>query len=170
LNEISEQDDAPKPAYRRFERESEFQDAVEHLLSLPGRELRIFDRDLSGLKTNAPARTALIEKFLKASRVRRIYVVVHETEHITRSCPRLMALLARYSHMLQINRTHEMIRNLQDAFLVLDAKHYVRRPSATFYRGAIGVNDDGQALEMRARFQEIWAASFPGVSSTTVGL
>ena len=104
------------------------------------------------------------------SRTHRIYVAVHETEHITRRCPRLMGLLARYSHMMQINRTHEEIRHVRDAFLVLDAQHYVRRPMAAFSRGAIGLYDEIEAQAMRSRFLEIWAASFPGVSSTTVGL
>ena len=40
------------------------------------------------------------------------------------------------AHAIQINRTHEHIRELQDAFLVLDSQHYVRRPVAAFYRGA----------------------------------
>jgi hypothetical protein len=82
----------------------------------------------------------------------------------------MMALLARYTHAIQINRTSEEIRELQDAFLVLDALHYVRRPVATFFRGAMGLGDDNEGLAMRGRFMEIWGASFPAVSSTTVGL
>jgi hypothetical protein len=160
----------PKPKYARFESENDFQEAVAQLLEQPGRELRIFDPDFSGLKPNSPARIAQLEKFLQVSRTRRIYVVVHDTDLITRKSPRLMGLLARYSHMMQINRSHDEIRNIQDAFLVLDAAHYVRRPSASFYRGAIGLNDDVEAQAMRSRFAEIWSASFPGVSSTTAGL
>jgi hypothetical protein len=97
-------------------------------------------------------------------------MVVHDTEHITRQCPRLLGLLARFSHMMQINRTHEHIRELQDAFLVLDSQHYVRRSVAAFYRGAAGFGDETEALAMRQRFMEIWEASFPGISSTTAGL
>jgi hypothetical protein len=46
----------------------------------------------------------------------------------------------------------------------------VRRSVAAFYRGAMGIGDDVEALAMRQRFMEIWEASYPGVSSTTVGL
>ena len=53
---------------------------------------------------------------------------------------------------------------------MLDAQHYLRRPVAEFFRGAIGINDDTEALAMRSRFQEVWSASFPGVSSATLGL
>jgi hypothetical protein len=46
----------------------------------------------------------------------------------------------------------------------------VRRPMATLFRGAIGLGDENEGQAMRGRFGEIWAASYPAVSSTTVGL
>ena len=156
--------------YERFDTAAGFQGAIERLLAQPGRELRVFDPDGASLRLNDPARIAQLEQFLAASRTRRIYLVVHDTDHITRHCPRLLALLARYSHMMQIHRTHEHIRSLQDAFLVLDSQHYVRRSVAAFYRGAAGFGDEVEALAMRQRFMEIWEASCPGVSSTTAGL
>ena len=82
----------------------------------------------------------------------------------------MMTLLTRFAHAIQVNRTHEEIRELQDAFLVLDSIHYVRRPAASFYRGAIGLGDETEGLGMRSRFMEIWAASYPAVSGTTAGL
>ena len=54
--------------------------------------------------------------------------------------------------------------------MVMDAQHYLRRPVADHFRGAFGLHDDTEALAMRSRFPEIWSASYPGVSSTTVGL
>ena len=165
---MSEQ--APETDYRRFEGESEFQQALELLLEQPGRELRIFDPDLAALRLNSPARIALLEAFLRGSRTRRIHIVVHQTEHLTRHCPRMMELLKLFNHAIQINQTHEEIRGLQDAFLVLDAAHYLRRPVAERFRGALGLRDETEALAMRSRFTEIWAASFPGVSSSTLGL
>ncbi len=71
---------------------------------------------------------------------------------------------------LRGNRTHEEIRSLQDSFMALDAAHFLRRPVATHFRGALGLDDETEALAMRSRFQEIWGASFPGVSSTTLDL
>jgi hypothetical protein len=163
-------DATEQPFYERFDTGAGFQAAVDRLLDQFGRELRIFDPDLSALRVNDPERIARLERFLVASRTRRIFIVVHDTEYITRKSPRMMALLARYAHAIQIHRTHDEIRELQDAFLVLDASHYVRRPVAHFFRGAIGLGDDTEGLLMRQRFMEIWAASFPAVSSTTAGL
>jgi hypothetical protein len=156
--------------YERFDTNEGFQAAIDRLLEQPGRELRIFDPDGSALRLNDPARIGALERFLQASRTRRVYMVVHDPQHVQRQCPRMMGLLARYGHAIQINRTHEEIGELQDAFLVLDSVHYVRRPVAAFSRGAVGLGDQTEALAMRGRFNEIWAASYPAVSGTTAGL
>ncbi len=156
--------------YERFESRAGFQAAVDRLLEQPGRELRIFDPDLAALRLNDPARLEKLERFLLSSRTRRVYAVVHDPDHLRRQCPRMMTLLGRYSHAIQVNRTHDDIRELQDAFLVLDGMHYVRRPVASFFRGALGLGDENDGLAMRSRFLEIWASSYPAVSPTTVGL
>ena len=161
---------AKQPQYERFEDEEAFQQAVDRLLVQSGRELRIFDPDLSGLRLNMPERIARLQRFLIASRTRRIYIAIHDTGYLSKYCPRMRDLLARYAHAIQVQQTDEEIREVQDAFLVLDANHYVRRPVARFWRGAIGIGDESEALSMRARFFEIWAASYPAVSPTTLGL
>jgi hypothetical protein len=163
-------DEQPQTQYERFSSEGDFQLAVDRLLEQDGRELRLFDPDLRALRLNSPERIALLDRFLRGSRTRRIYIVVHDIGPLTRQCPRMLGLFRLFTHAIQINRTHEEIRNLQDAFMVLDAQHYLRRPVAEQFRGAIGLHDETEALAMRSRFQEIWSASYPGVSSTTLGL
>jgi hypothetical protein len=158
------------PIYERFDTNEGFQAAVDRLLEQPGRELRIFDPDAAALRLNDATRIERLERFLLASRTRRFYLVVHETDHLTRQCPRMLTLLRRFSHAVQINRTHEEIREVHDALLLLDSMHYVRRPVATLFRGAIGLGDENEGQALRGRFAEIWSASYPAVSSTTVGL
>jgi len=84
--------------YERFDTNAGFQAALERLVDQPGRELRVFDPDGTALKLNDSSRVARLEGFLQVSRTRRIYMVVHNTEHLTRQCPRMMSLLARYAH------------------------------------------------------------------------
>jgi len=163
-------EEAPKTEYVPFDTEADFQQAVDRLLAAPGREMRIFDPDLSALRLNTAQRVEQFRRFLAASRTRRLYIAVHDPDNLTKYCPRMMALLARFAHAIQVNCTHEEIRNLQDSFLVLDQAHYLRRPVALQFRGALGLHDDAEALTMRARFTEIWSASFPGVSASTLGL
>jgi hypothetical protein len=167
---VDDRKELGETSYERFDTRADFLAAVDRLLEQPGRELRIFDPDLSSLQLNDALRVERMARFLLASRTRRIYIAVHSTDHVTRQCARMMGLLARFSHAIQINRTHEEIREIQDSFLVLDAVHYVRRPVATFFRGAMGLGDENEGLAMRSRFAEIWSASFPAVSATTVGL
>ena len=158
------------PIYERFDTNQGFQASIERLLEQPGRELRVFDPDGAALRLNDPVRIDVFNRFLLASRTRRFYLVVHSTDHLTRQCPRLMSLLRRFSHAMQINRTHEEIREVQDAFLLLDSVHYVRRPVAALFRGAMGLGDENEGQALRGRFGEIWAASYPAVPSTTIGL
>jgi hypothetical protein len=77
------------PIYERFETKRGFQAAVDRLLEQPGRELRVFDPDGAALRLNDATRVQRLERFLLASRTRRLYLVVHSTDHITRQCPRL---------------------------------------------------------------------------------
>jgi hypothetical protein len=163
-------DAEPRTEYRSFSGDADFQLAVDELLAQQGRELRIFEPDGKALRLNTPERVALLEAFLRGSRTRRIQIALHDADHIVRHCPRMMNFLRLFNHVVQINRTHEEIRNLQDAFMVLDAQHYVRRPMAGRMRGAIGLYDETEAQSMRSRFLEIWTASYPGLSSTTAGL
>lgn len=158
------------PDYELFESETAFQAAVDRLLAQSGRELRVFDPDLAALRLNAPERIAGIERFLQASGTRRLYLATHDTDHLTKYCPRMMGLLKRFSHAIQIQCTHQEICALRDSFLVLDALHFVRRPEAAFWRGVICLDDRNEAYAMRARFLDIWAASYPAVPPTTLGL
>lgn len=158
------------PVYERFDTNEGFQSAIDRLLEQPGRELRVFDPDGAALRLNDPARIERLGRFLVASRTHRFYLVVHNTDHLTRLCPRLLSLLRRFSHAIQINRTQEEIREVQDSFLLLDSMHYVRRPVAALFRGAMGLGDENEAQALRGRFGEIWSASYPAVSSTTIGL
>ena len=161
---------APPPEHELFESKAAFQAAVDRLLEQPGRELRVFDPDLAALQLNFPDRIARLERFLLASRTRRLYLATHDTDFLSKYCPRMIGLLKRHAHAIQIQRTHEEIRELRDAFLVLDATHFVRRPEAAFWRGVICLNDRNEAYAMCSRFLEIWAASYPAVSATTLGL
>jgi len=51
---------------------------------LARRELRIFDPDLSELEMNSTNRVETLTRFLRESRTRRIYVALHDVEHVTK--------------------------------------------------------------------------------------
>jgi hypothetical protein len=140
------------------------------LLGLAARELRIFDRDLSDLGMNDLGRIETMARFLRAGRSRRVYVALHDVEHVTKHCPRLIALLGSYTSGIFIYQTQGEAAKVQDCFVLADDRHLVRRPVTSQPRGVLVLNDPKECQPMRERFDEIWESSVPGVSASTTGL
>lgn len=148
----------------------DFRSGFEAVLGMVKRELRIFDPDLAEYGFNAPAVDEALRKFLLGSRTNRLLIVVHDTTYITQSCPRLLLLLKDFSHMVSINQTDEAIRKLDDVLVVGDDEHYLRRPRFDQPKGVMMLCDAAETRGWLNRFEEIWAASAPAVSATTIGL
>jgi hypothetical protein len=149
---------------------SDYPEAFERLLGLARRELRIFDPDLSELEINSASRVETLTRFLRVSRTQRIYIALHDVGHVTKHCPRLIALLASYTSAILVFQTHGDAAKVQDCFVLADGDHLVRRPVRTQPRGVLVLNDPKECQPMRERFDEIWESSLPGVSAITTGL
>ena len=149
---------------------SDYAEAFERLLGLARRELRIFDPDLSELEMNSASRLQTLTRFLQGSRTHRIYIALHDVGHVTKHCPRLIALLGSYTSAILIFQTHGDAAKVQDCFALADGDHLVRRPVRTQPRGVLVLNDPKECQPMRERFDEIWESSLPGVSAITTGL
>ena len=149
---------------------SDYLQGFARLLGLARRELRIFDPDLSELEMNSTSRIETLTRFLRDSRARRIYVALHDIEHVTKHCPRLIALMGSYTSALRIFQTHGEAAKVQDCFVLADGDHLVRRPVRTQARGVLVINDPKECQPMRERFDEIWESSLSGVSAITTGL
>jgi len=149
---------------------SDYLEGFNRLLGLARRELRIFDPDLSELEMNSTNRVETLTRFLRESRTRRIYVALHDVEHVTQRCPRLITLMGSYTSAIFIFQTHGEAAKVQDCFVLADGDHLVRRPVTTQPRGVLVINDPKECQPMRERFDEIWESSLPTVSVNTTGL
>ncbi|TMH70735.1 MAG: hypothetical protein E6H51_15080 [Betaproteobacteria bacterium] len=149
---------------------SDYLEGFNRLLGLARRELRIFDPDLSELEMNSTNRVETLTRFLRESRTRRIYVALHDVEHVTKRCPRLITLMGSYTSAIFIFQTHGEAAKVQDCFVLADGDHLVRRPVTTQPRGVLVINDPKECQPMRERFDEIWESSLPTVSVNTTGL
>ena len=78
----------PVPTRQLITARSEYQQAIDMLLPMVQRELRVFDPDLSDLRLHVPERIALLRAFLGRSRNNRLYIAVHKTEFIEQRAPR----------------------------------------------------------------------------------
>jgi energy-coupling factor transporter ATP-binding protein EcfA2 len=149
---------------------SDYLEGFERLLGLASRELRIFDPDLSELEMNSTNRIAMLTRFLRESRTRRVYVALHDIENVTKHCPRLIALMGSYTSAFLIFQTQGEAAKVQDCFVLADGDHLVRRPVRTQARGVLALNDPKECQPMRERFDEIWESSVQTVSVNTTGL
>lgn len=153
-----------------LETKRDYLEGFNRLLGLARWELRIFDLDLSELEMNSTHRVETLTRFLRGSRTRRIYIALHDVEHVTKRCPRVITLLGSYTSAILIFQTQGDAAKVQDCFVLADGDHLVRRPVRTQPRGVLAINDPKQCQPMRERFDEIWESSLPAVSVNTTGL
>jgi hypothetical protein len=147
----------------------DFESAIDRVVSLALGRVRIFDRRL-GRDFNALERIDLMRNLLLANPANRIAIVVHDSDNIRTDCPRLVALQRQFGHALAIHRTQSLARGVYDPFCIADGSHYARRFHYNSMRGLLALNDPDRSGDLVQRFQEIWEASQPAVTGTTLGL
>jgi len=144
--------------------------AIDELIGLAQRRMRVFDQDLSHTGWNLAARTDRLAQFLREARGRRLDVIVHDTHYIESACPRLLGLLRTYSFAVTIYRTGTEARLATDPLIIVDDRHYLHRFHFEQSRAAMGINQPDQTRPLAARFEEIWATGEPGLNATVLGL
>jgi len=159
----------PESQQRSIEGNHEYEAALDTLFEMPGRTLRIFDRALSS-GYNSPRRHDLLRRFVLANRAARIQIVVHDASNLVRDCPRLINLIRDLSYAISVNETQPEAKSVYDPFAVVDERHYVHRFHYDGPRGVLALEEPQGARGFVQRFEEIWEASVPAVSGTTLGL
>src|SRR3990172_7431400 len=117
---MAEIETPPEPQRSLITTRKEYLDAVERLFGMVKRELRIFDPDLSELDFNSRNRIAALRRVLSGGRMHRVYIAVHDVEHVTQRCPRLIELLLIFPSGLLIYRTEGEAARGQDRFVLGD--------------------------------------------------
>jgi hypothetical protein len=157
------------PEYRRLEGSQEYEEAIDILLARPQRTLRIFDCRL-GAGYNNVRRYELLRAFLLRSRANRLYVVLHDAGGLARDCPRLVNLLRQFSHAVTVHETEGQGKRACDPIALADERDYLHRFHYDHTRALLALNDPQGTHGLLQRFQEIWEASVPAISATTLGL
>lgn len=149
---------------------NEIEAAINTVIPHAQRTLRIFDFNLENGGYNSPARFELFRNFLLESRVNRIDIAIHNSDYISRYCPRMLILLAQFSHAISIHLTNEEAKSVHDNFIIADHAHYIHRFHYDSPRAIIALHDPSGAIDLAKRFTEIWAKTTPAVFATTLGL
>jgi len=148
---------------------AEYETALDTALAKAQRSIRIFEHTL-GRGYNSPRRFDLLRRFLLASRRNRLQIVVHEPQTIDRNCPRILNLLRLHGDAISIHETHSNAKSVYDPFTVVDDHSFVHRFHFDEMRGLLALDDPIGTHALAERFDEIWEASSPTVSVTTIGL
>jgi hypothetical protein len=144
--------------------------ALDTLCGLAQSELYVFEKDFADIGFNSEARYNTLRTFLLASPSNRLHLLAHDTRPLAQQCPRMMILLRQFGHNMHIYQTPKHLLHLTEPFAVADEAHYVRHFHFDDPHGILARHDPTGARVLKSRFEEMWAASRPAVSPTTLGL
>ena len=156
--------------YRLLTTEADYRQACDAVIGRARRELAIFDRNLVPLRLNEASRVDLLSAFLQDDPTRRMRVVVHEPDDLERIAPRLLRLVARFSHAIDVRQSPDNLRHLADTHVLADDEHAVRRFQFDLPRSALILDDPAYISPWRLRFEELWGLSHPCLNLNTTGL
>lgn len=156
--------------HEKFDTLSDYRLSLDRVIQLATRELNIFDLDLADGGYNTPQRFDLLRAFLAASRNNRAVIVLHDTDFLTKRCPRMMNLLTQFGHAIQINQTSQQARGVHDPIVIADQRHYVHRFHYDHPRGIVALDDYEGCTPLKQKFEEILEYSEPAASATILGL
>lgn len=160
----------PTPERQLITTRAEYTSALDALLPLAQRTIFVFDPDLQLPALGNMARVETLRSFLRANRENTLHIALHDTEAVVRDMPRLIKLLQEFPNSIAIHRTEGVARRAQDCFVLIDARHFVRRPVAAQARGVYALEEAREGRALQERFEQIWEASEPAVAATHLGL
>lgn len=158
------------PGESRFATYEAYRQAVAMVVMQAQRELTIFDPDLKETGLESRVGVEHLSRLLAAGRGRRMRIVLHDTGHLERHCPRLIRLLQNYGHIASLRRSPEHLRNLTDCFIVADGSHAAIRFHADHPRGKLLIALDEQVGNWQSRFGELWELASATSCIRTLGL
>lgn len=158
------------PAYTLLTSEAEYRQACDTILARAEHEILIFDRDLAALRLDEKARLETLVNFLQKAGPHRLRMVLHDPAPMERDAPRLMQLIARFSHVIEVRQSPDNLRQLTDTHVLADEKHGVRRFHVDQPRSALTLDDRASIHPWWQRFEELWELSHSCLRINTTGL
>ena len=148
-----------------------FRSGISQVLVNANRGIRLYDHDLSetGLESIA-AINAMEAVCQRASRPGAVRLLLRDSAYLQKSCPRVMGLLARWSHRLEVAVLRKGTSGTDQPFATSDTNAYVLRFHHDSLRGKMGVSDPMQCARLNAQFDTTWLSAQAGPSATTLGL
>ena len=159
-----------EPSYKQISGIAESLEAIDEVIAVAERSIRIFDISLSNRGFNSPARTAALREFLVRGRSHRILIALHETELLERENPRLLTLLRQFPMSIEIHRTLAQARIATDPFILADDHSVWHQMHHEQPRAIVALHSPPDAIPIGQRFAEIWELSEPCALGRVLGL
>lgn len=167
---MAEELEKPVSQHTQLNGIEEYCAALDTLIDSARRHLRIFDYNLEDGGYSSLQRHDRLRAFLLRNRANRLEIVLHDTDYLTRFCPRLLSLLKQFSHAVTIMETTPQAKSIYDPFAVADQAFFVHRFHYDGPRALLALNDVAGSHTLIKRFEEIKEASELTISPTTLGL
>jgi len=161
--------DTLHPIRERIDSGASLEAGIDRILLLAGQQILVFAGSL-GPAWNQISRVRVLRRFCLETRRGRIRFLLHDPRPAYGECPRLLALLRQFSHLMEVHETPYQAKAVYDPFVITDHRHYVHRFHVSRGLGVLGINDPAGAQALSDRFEAMWLESDQAVSATTLGL
>lgn len=149
---------------------SDYQIALDRLLSIASQKICIYDEDLVSLKLETESRRTEIKRVLLNGHGDVLQIAVRNASPIRQQHPHFQILLSTYSHLMRAQETPQQLAHLRDSMILVDDKHALIRFERDLPRSKLLIDEVDELRPYLARFKEIWAEGGENTSSTTLGL
>jgi hypothetical protein len=150
---------------------SAYKSAVSQLLAMAVESIWIFDQDLADLNLDGNSQLERLGNFLKSpANTSQLRICVRDDNHVRRTHPRLMQLLATYGHRFSAQQCSLNLSHLRDAMILVDGRHGLVRFDQEQPRSKLLIDEPDELRPYCQRFEEIWREQGETISATTLGL
>ena len=149
---------------------TEYQAAVDRVLSLATRSICIYDEDLVQLHLESDGRIERLREFLAAGHPDGLRVALRNSGPLRQRQPKTMATLTHLNHIAQAKQTPDQLAHLRDSMVIVDGRYAVIRFDRDQPRSKLLEDDPDEVAPYLRRFNEIWDEGGDTIGPTTLGL
>jgi len=149
---------------------ADYDGALQKVLLLASRTLRIFDDDLSKLKLEGRENSESLRRFLSARQASSLCIVLKDAEPLRRHSPRLMKLLTNYPQQMSVIECPLHLASFNNSLCLADDRHALVRIHQNHARARIIINSTPDCAPYLQQFETILNEGGEPISATTLGL
>lgn len=144
--------------------------ALDRLLGLVRRQLRIFDRNLEALKLDQPQRNVRLRELLFANPKHGLHLVIQDSSQVFARHPRLIRLFGECTHNFRWQIAGDQLSGLTDSLVIVDDSHALVRFHRDHARCKLIEDDKEATMPYLRRFDDIAAECTTSFSARATGL